>query len=81
MLKTEDVLEILSIPLLGIIPESQEVLKASNLGAPVTINNPMSAPARAYIDAARRLKGETVTVAIPSDRKRLFGRLFGRKAA
>ena len=35
MLKIEDVLEILSIPLLGIIPESQEVLKASNLGTPV----------------------------------------------
>ena len=32
MLKTEDVLEILSIPLLGIIPESQEVLRASNVG-------------------------------------------------
>src|ERR1700730_2637399 len=36
MLNIEDVLEILSIPLLGIIPESQEVLRASNLGAPVT---------------------------------------------
>ena len=40
MLKTEDVLEILSIPLLGIIPESEEVLRASNLGAPVTLNEP-----------------------------------------
>ena len=34
MLKTEDVLEILSIPLLGIIPESEDVLRASNLGTP-----------------------------------------------
>ena len=40
MLKIEDVLEILSIPLLGIIPESQEVLRASNLGTPVTLGNP-----------------------------------------
>ena len=38
MLSVEDVLEILSIPLLGVIPESEEVLRASNLGAPVTIN-------------------------------------------
>ena len=37
MLKTEDVLEILSIPLLGIIPESEDVLRASNLGSPVTL--------------------------------------------
>ncbi len=81
MLKTEDVLEILSIPLLGIIPESQDVLRASNIGAPVTINNPLSAPARAYRDAARRLKGETVDMTIPQDKKGLFNMLFGRKAA
>ena len=81
MLKTEDVLEILSIPLLGIIPESQDVLKASNVGAPVTINNPLSAPARAYQDAARRLRGETVEVSLPREKKKLFGMFFGRRAA
>ena len=37
MLKVDDVLEILSIPLLGIIPESMDVLRASNIGAPVTL--------------------------------------------
>ena len=80
MLDIEDVLEILSIPLLGIIPESEEVLRASNLGSPVTLSNESSAPARAYIDAARRLNGETVEMTIPSDKKGLF-RLFGRRAA
>src|SRR5215471_5310673 len=48
MLNVEDVLEILSIPLLGIIPESEEVLRASNFGCPITISNPASGPARAY---------------------------------
>ncbi|MDQ4060687.1 MAG: septum site-determining protein MinD, partial [Pseudomonadota bacterium] len=81
MLKVEDVLEILSIPLVGIIPESQEVLRASNLGQPVTLSNGLSAPARAYFDAARRLSGETVAMSVPSDRKGLFGKLFGRRAA
>jgi septum site-determining protein MinD len=81
MLKKEDVLEILSIPLLGIIPESEEVLRASNVGAPVTLNNPNSAPGRAYFDAVRRLKGETVEMMIPSDKKGLLGKLFGRRAA
>ena len=57
MLNVEDVLEILSIPLLGIIPESSEVLRASNLGSPITLNNPASAAARAYFDAAKRLNG------------------------
>ena len=81
MLKTEDVLEILSIPLLAIIPESLEVLRASNVGCPVTLNNPLCAPSRAYIDAVRRLKGETVPMAIPSDRKSLINKLFTRRAA
>jgi septum site-determining protein MinD len=81
MLKVDDVLEILSIPLLGIIPESEEVLRASNMGSPVTLNNPDSAPARAYFDAARRLKGESVDVVVPLDRKGLIGRLFGRRVA
>jgi septum site-determining protein MinD len=47
MLSIDDILEILATPLLGIIPESQEVLKASNVGSPVTLNNALSAPARA----------------------------------
>jgi septum site-determining protein MinD len=81
MLKTDDVLEILSIQLLGIIPESEEVLKASNLGAPVTMNNPACAAARAYMDAARRLKGETVEVVVPLERRGLMERLFGRRVA
>src|SRR6266481_523690 len=57
MLNIQDVLEILSIPLLGVIPESEEVLRASNLGAPITICGQQSAPAHAYMDAARRLAG------------------------
>jgi septum site-determining protein MinD len=81
MLNVEDVLEILSIPLLGIIPESSEVLRASNLGSPITLNNPASAAARAYFDAAKRLNGEALDMTIPSDRKGLFGKLFGRRAA
>jgi septum site-determining protein MinD len=81
MLSIDDVLEILSVPLLGIIPESQEVLRASNLGSPVTLNNALSAAARAYFAAARRLKGETIPMQVPSDSNGFFNKLFGRKAA
>ncbi len=81
MLKVDDVLEILSIPLLGIIPDSEEVLKASNLGAPVTLSNPTCAPARAYFDAAKRLRGETVPMTVHGEKGGLFGRLFGRRVA
>src|SRR5277367_5275757 len=81
MLKVEDVLEILSIPLLGIIPESQEVLRASNIGSPVTLSAPTSAPGRAYADAVRRLRGEKLEVTVPAERVGLVSRLFGRKVA
>jgi septum site-determining protein MinD len=81
MLNIEDVLEILSIPLIGIVPESEEVLRASNIGAPVTLCNPAGAAARAYCDAARRLNGENLPMSIPSNKKTLFTKLFGRRAA
>ena len=81
MLTLDDVLEILSIPLLGVIPESKEILRASNLGAPVTMNASGGHAALAYLEAARRLGGETVPVAIPDEKKTFFTRLFGRRAA
>jgi septum site-determining protein MinD len=81
MLSIDDILEILATPLLGIIPESQEVLLASNVGSPVTLNNAASAAARAYTDAVRRLTGETVTMTVPVERKGLMNRLLGRRAA
>ena len=81
MLGIKDVLDILSIPLLGIIPESEEVLRASNLGTPVTLNDPTCAPAQAYRDAAARLRGQNVPMTVPADRKGFLDKLFGRRAA
>ena len=81
MLSIDDVLEILSIPLLGVIPESKEILRASNIGAPVTMNASAGRAGLAYLEAARRLGGETVPVAIPNEKKTFFTRLFGRRAA
>jgi septum site-determining protein MinD len=81
MMKVEDVLEILAIPLLGIVVESPDVLTASNLGCPITLHNPASAAACAYAEAARRLLGEKIAVTEPGERRGLMSRLFGRKAA
>jgi septum site-determining protein MinD len=80
MLSVADVLDILSIPLLGVIPESEEILRASNLGEPVTMSS-ASPAARSYREAARRLAGETLAMVIPDERKTLLTRLFGRRAA
>jgi septum site-determining protein MinD len=81
MLSIDDVLEILSIPLLGIVPESEEVLRASNVGSPIILHNAESAPARAYADAANRLCGVEVPMIVPSAKKGFLHKLLGRRAA
>ena len=80
MLKVDDVLEILAIPLLGIIPESPTVLRASNLGMPVTMDEASNA-ARAYSDAVSRLMGEQIEMRVLTPERRGFlQRLLGRTA-
>jgi septum site-determining protein MinD len=80
MLKVEDVLEILSVPLLGVIPESEAVLKASNVGQPVTLDD-RSTAGNAYRDAVARFLGETVEHRfIKPEKKGFFDRLLRRSA-
>ncbi|HEY1427579.1 MAG TPA: septum site-determining protein MinD [Caulobacteraceae bacterium] len=82
MMSIDDVLEILAVPLIGIIPESLDVLSASNLGCPITLHRPASAPARGYADAAQRLMGEDLPVRAPAAARRgLMSRLFRKQAA
>ena len=79
MMKVEDILEILSIPLLGIIPESTAVLKASNVGTPVVFDAKSNA-GKAYEDAVSRLVGEQIEMKIQPERPGLFQRLLRRTA-
>ncbi len=77
MLGVEDVEEILAINLLGVIPESQAVLKASNQGVPVILDEQSDA-GQAYSDAVDRLLGKDLAhrfldVKKPGFLQRLFG--------
>ncbi|MDU9390789.1 septum site-determining protein MinD [Pseudomonas japonica] len=77
MLGVDDVKEILSIALLGVIPESQAVLKASNQGVPVILDDQSDA-GQAYSDTVDRLLGKTVDLRfIDAQKKGFFERLFG----
>lgn len=77
MLSVKDVEDILSIPLLGVIPESQAVLASSNQGAPVILDNESDA-GQAYGDAVRRLLGETVEHRfLTPTKKGILSRMFG----
>ena len=77
MMSVDDVKEILGIEVIGVIPESPDVLAASNAGTPVILNAE-SDVSRAYEDAVSRLLGETVTLRfLEEPKKGFFSRLFG----
>ncbi|TBW49977.1 septum site-determining protein MinD [Marinobacter halodurans] len=76
MLSVGDVEEILAIPLLGVIPESQIVLNASNQGMPVILENDSDA-GQAYEDAVGRLLGEEREHRfLTAAKKGFFSRMF-----
>ena len=79
MLSVADVEEILSIKLKGVIPESQAVLKASNQGIPVILDDQSDA-GQAYSDAVDRLLGKEKPMRfIDVQKKGFFERIFGSK--
>ena len=79
MLNIEDITEILGIPLLGVIPESNAVLLASNAGTPVTLDETTNA-SQAYGDAIDRFLGKEVQMRFVTEEKNgLFKRLFRLK--
>jgi septum site-determining protein MinD len=77
MMSIGDVEEILGIPVLGVIPESEQVLAASNAGVPV-IHDAGSIAGQAYADAVARLDGEEVALRfIDAPKKGFLKRMFG----
>ena len=77
MLSVEDIIEILSIKLLGVIPESETVLTASNQGEPVILL-PDSQAGQAYSDLVERFLGKDLPHRfLDAKRKGIFSKLFG----
>jgi septum site-determining protein MinD len=78
MLAIDDVKDILSVPLLGVIPESESVLRASNTGTPVVFD-PESPAGRAYTDSVARFLGEQCELRfVKPERRGFFRALLGR---
>jgi septum site-determining protein MinD len=77
MMSVGDVKEILGLDVVGVVPESGDVLAASNAGTPVILNED-SDVSRAYEDAVARLLGETVPLRfVDEPKKGFFARMFG----
>jgi septum site-determining protein MinD len=77
MLSAEDIVDILSTEIIGIVPEDESILSSSNRGTPVAFGA-KSPAGDAYRDIARRLIGENVPLKVPQENSSLWSRLFGR---
>lgn len=75
MLGAEDVLDLLAIPLVGIVPEDENVVISTNKGQPVAFD-PKSRAGNAFQNIARRLMGEDVPLMNLQDKGNLLTRLF-----
>jgi septum site-determining protein MinD len=79
MLSLEDIQDILRIPLIGVIPESESVLQASNQGTPA-VHLKGTDVSEAYMDVVSRFQGEDRPIRFVDPQKAsLLKRLFGRK--
>ena len=76
MLSSEDVFDILGLAIIGIIPEDELVLSASNSGIPVTLNM-QSKAGMAFNNVARRVIGEDVPFMNLDENTGIFQRLVG----
>ena len=76
-MSVDDVKEILGLDVIGVVPESPDVLAASNSGVPVILNDESDA-SLAYDDAVARLLGESLPLRFLEEPKRgFFARMFG----
>jgi septum site-determining protein MinD len=84
MLSVDDVIDILSVRLLGVIPEDEYILIASNKGVPITLDHQNSPASTAFRNIARRLTGEQVPLINLDSRGgilRRLARIFGASKA
>ena len=74
MLGEDDILDVLAINLIGLVPEDDTVITASNQGVPVALD-PGSRAGKAFRDIARRLAGEDVPFEPLQGQRGLFERI------
>ena len=78
MMSWDDIVDLLGVPLLGVVPESEDVLNASNAGVPVILEK-HSPAAQAYEDIVARYLGEERPQRfLTAEKKGLLKKLFGK---
>ena len=76
MMDVEDIVDLLSIDLIGVVPDDEYIITQTNKGEPV-IKNKKAPSGKAYIETSRRILGENIDVSIPGKKQKGFwARLF-----
>lgn len=81
MMDVDDIVDLLSIELIGVVPDDEYVVTQTNKGEPV-VQNRKAPSGKAYMEIARRILGENIEVTIPGREKGFLAklkRLFGIK--
>ncbi len=81
MMDVDDIVDLLSIELVGVVPDDEYVVTQTNKGEPV-VSNRKAPSGKAYLEIARRVLGETIEVSIPGREKGFLAklkRLFRKK--
>ena len=76
MMDVEDIVDLLSIDLIGVVPDDEYIITQTNKGEPVVIKD-KSPSGKAYLEIARRILGENVDVTIPGRKEGLFSKMKG----
>ena len=81
MMDVDDIVDLLSIDLIGVVPDDEYIITQTNKGEPV-IQNKKAPSGKAYLEIAKRVLGEKIEVTIPGREKGFFARLkrlFGKQ--
>ena len=74
MMEVEDIVDLLSVDLIGVVPDDEYIITQTNKGEPV-IRNKRAPSGKAYIEIARRILGENIEVTIPGKETGLWAKI------
>ena len=81
MMDVDDIVDLLSIDLIGVVPDDEYIITQTNKGEPV-IQNKKAPSGKAYLEIAKRILGEDIEITIPGREKGFWAkikRIFGKK--
>ena len=76
MMEVDDIVDLLSVDLIGVVPDDEYIITQTNKGEPV-IQNKKAPSGKAYIEIARRILGENIDVTIPGKKQGLWDKIKG----